>query len=87
MKNIDKCVIIQTAVIEFAKVFDLSAKPKTLSITIGWSRVVFSLKSSLSLKNSSAHKEVSSSLSFLLAILERTLKNSNRSSNCSIDFG
>ena len=72
---------------KLANFFDSSAKPETLSITKSRSRVVFYPKTSLSLKNSFLDEEVLSSFSFLLAVFKGALKTSNRSSNCSIDFG
>ena len=66
---------------KLANFFDLSAKPETFSVILSWLRVVFS--PSLSLKNLTSDEE---GLSFFLAVLERTLKTSNKSTSCSIDF-
>ena len=68
---------------KLANFFDLSAKPETFSVILSWLRVVFSPKPSLSLKNLTSDEE---GLSFFLAVLERTLKTSNKSTSCSIDF-
>ena len=72
---------------KLANFYNALAKSETSSITISWSRIVFSPKPSLSLKNSLLDEKVSSSLLFLLAVVERALKTSNIFSNYSVNFG
>ena len=94
--RVDNVKNVYTYVVEFtsnsrklANFFNSSVKPKTSSITITQSQVVFSPNSSLLLSSSSdEEKSLLSSLllsPYFFAVFESALKISNKSSHYSID--